>query len=132
MRRNFINRLWQRAVAPPALRGWAGLRLEAEHVDGSCARPEAAQAVAHRFGGDAARHPRSLEGVVAEREPRGEDRRMRAARAMRSSAGMPLAGYPLEPGAVEEDVRPIGPVAAGHHDDPGTKGVDRTGEVLDV
>ena len=72
------------------------------------ARPRAATALGARA--------RRLERVVAERQLRGERRRVRAARAVRGAVGVALAGDLDERVAVEEHVGRLVAVAAGDDD----------------
>ena len=91
-------------------------RRQAEHVHRAGAVAEAAQPVADRLGRYPLGPSRRLERLEAERQVRGQRRRVRAARPVRGAVGMALAGDLDEPVAVEEEVRRRLPVAAGDHD----------------
>src|SRR6478672_13126165 len=77
----------RRVVGPP---GTSAAQAEDVHRPG--AGPEIAQAVAHRIGGHALCRPRRRLEVVAEREPGGERRGVRAARPVRGAPAVARAG----------------------------------------
>ena len=96
----------QRRRAPAAVRAASRrLRARPSTSTGPAPAPSVAQAVADRVGGDAPwPRARAASSVVAEREPRGERRGVRAARAVRGAVGVALARELDDALAVEEHV----------------------------
>ena len=72
-------------------RGRSALARQAEHVDRPGAGPDGAQAVADRLRRDALGLARRGLEVVAQRQPRGQRRGVRAARAVRRAVGVARA-----------------------------------------
>ena len=95
----------RRAIMAKAARRSADLCAESQAHRPARRPRRAAQAVADRLRGDALAPSRAASSsVVAERELRGERRRVRAARAVGGAVRVALAGISSERRAVEEDV----------------------------
>src|SRR3954469_10636408 len=101
----------RRVRAPSATR--AG---QAEDVGRAGAGPDRAEAVADGLRGDAFGLPSRGFEVVAERQPRGQRRGVRAARSVRRAVGVARPGQLHDALAVEDDVDRLLAVAAGDHD----------------
>ena len=107
---------WPRAAARRRPRALSGGARQPEDVDGPGAGPDRAQAVADGLRGDALGLARGGLEVVAERQPRGQRRGVRAARAVRGAVGVARPGELDHALAVEDDVDRLLAVPAGDHD----------------
>src|SRR4051794_2351948 len=122
MRRNFILAIMSRSEVRlvhlrgqlGTCRGLPGARRQIEDVHGTGAATDLPQPGAYRLTRDRPRRPGGLERAVAEREMRGERGRVRAPRAVRGAVGVADACEELDRAAVEEHVRDLVAVAAGH------------------